>query len=247
MTDVRDVAEAPSPRSTPTALLQLALQQGADLDKLERLLEMQRKWEETEAKKLYAASMTAFKKAAPEILKRKLVSFDGAKGKTEYMHAELADVCDAIIGALADVGIYHRWTTEQSEGKVKVTCTLTHTAGHTEASTLEAGHDASGGKNSIQAIASTVTYLERYTLLAASGLATKSMTDNDGRGATTVANITATQAEMLNAMIEDTGTDRAKLLEFLKVETIEALPADCMDRAIGALQAKRRQKKGAPT
>ena len=44
--------------------------------------------------------------------------------------------------------------------------------------------DTSGSKNSIQAISSAVTYLQRYTLLAATGLSTSELgnLDNDGRG-----------------------------------------------------------------
>jgi hypothetical protein len=41
--------------------------------------------------------------------------------------------------------------------------------------------DATGNKNPVQQIGSTVTYLQRYTLLAATGLAT-SDSDDDGRG-----------------------------------------------------------------
>ena len=52
--------------------------------------------------------------------------------------------------------------------------------GHSEETTLKAPPDTSGSKNSIQAIGSTVTYLERYTLLAATGMAAAGM-DNDGR------------------------------------------------------------------
>jgi hypothetical protein len=45
---------------------------------------------------------------------------------------------------------------------------------------MNSGPDDSGGKNKIQAIASAKSYLERYTLLAITGLATKDM-DDDGR------------------------------------------------------------------
>jgi hypothetical protein len=62
---------------------------------------------------------------------------------------------------------------------VKVTCKLTHKQGHSEEVTLEAPLDTSGGKNNIQAMGSSVSYLERYTLLAITGLATKEQ-DDDG-------------------------------------------------------------------
>jgi hypothetical protein len=54
--------------------------------------------------------------------------------------------------------------------------------GHSEeGAVLEGAPDTSGSKNSIQAVGSTVSYLERYTLLAATGLAAKDQ-DDDGRG-----------------------------------------------------------------
>jgi hypothetical protein len=52
--------------------------------------------------------------------------------------------------------------------------------GHHEETTLSSSPDDSGGKNSIQAIGSAVTYLQRYTLLALTGLATREQ-DNDGK------------------------------------------------------------------
>ena len=82
---------------------------------------------------------------------------------------------------LSAVGISHKWKMCQSP-EISVTCVLTHEMGHSEETTLKASPDTSGSKNSIQAIGSTVTYLERYTLLAAVGLAAAGM-DNDGRAA----------------------------------------------------------------
>ena len=46
----------------------------------------------------------------------------------------------------------------------------------------ETSPDDSGGKNPIQSIGSTITYLERYTILALTGLATKEQ-DDDGKSA----------------------------------------------------------------
>jgi ERF superfamily len=76
----------------------------------------------------------------------------------------------------------HSWKMNQEGQWIKVTCILTHELGHSEETTLMGAPDNSGSKNAIQAVGSTVTYLERYTLLAACGLSTKG-SDNDGRGA----------------------------------------------------------------
>lgn len=162
---------------TPMDLLQVAMSNHADLDRLEKLMDLHFRWQAKEAEKQFDAAMVAFKSEAPEILRNKHVKF----GQTEYDHATLDQVCEPIIEALSKHGITHRWKPTQAEGLIRITCILKR-AGHSEETSLESAPDNSGGKNSIQAIASAVTYLERYTLLAATGLAVKNG-DNDGAGA----------------------------------------------------------------
>ena len=153
---------------TPMQLVQMAVSQGADIDKLSKLLDLQLRWEADQARKAFIVALNDFKADAPKIIKTKEVSF-GA-GKTAYKHA-LAGVASEQIGAaLAVHGISHRWDVQQEAAKIKVTCILTHAQGHSERVSLEATPDTSGSKNSIQAIGSTVSYLQRYSLFAATGL-----------------------------------------------------------------------------
>jgi hypothetical protein len=160
---------------TPMALIEIATRQGAGIEQLERLMALQERYEKNEARKAYFAAMDEFKKNPPELEKNKHVKFN----TTEFDHATLDHVTERIIAALSKVGISHSWKPTQIDGKVRVTCVLSHRAGHSEETTLEGPPDNSGSKNAIQAIAATVTYLERYTLLAATGLAVKGM-DSDG-------------------------------------------------------------------
>lgn len=166
----------------PADLLRYALDSGADLDRLEKLMELQERHEANKARMAFVDAMATFKKNAPTIYKDKNVSFSG----TNYNHATLGDICEAVIEALADNGISHDWDTKQPEsGMIVVTCTLTHCLGHSKSTSMESPPDNSGKKNGIQQIASTITYLQRYTLLGACGLATKDREhDDDGRGAT---------------------------------------------------------------
>lgn len=164
--------------ATPADLLRIALEGGADIEKLEHLMALQERYEANEARKAFVQAMAEFKKNPPEIFKRKNVSF----GDTSYMHATLGDVTAITVAALARCGFSHRWDIDQPDGQITVKCVLTHALGHSEATTLKAGADQSGKKNSIQAVASTVTYLQRYTLLSSCGLATQDMPDDDGIG-----------------------------------------------------------------
>lgn len=169
-----------------------ALQAGATVEQLQGLLALQKDWEANEARKAYVAAMAEFKKNPPEIFKRKEVAF----GDTRYSHATIGDVTSLTVAGLAAHGFSHRWDTRQTDGRIEVTCILTHNLGHSESTTLEASPDSSGKKNAIQQVASTVTYLQRYTLLAACGLATKDMEDDDGAAAGQVVEV---PAELLQA------------------------------------------------
>ncbi len=162
---------------TPLGLLQMAVQQKANVDQLAKLLELHERWQAGQACQAFNAAMAKFKQRPPKILKNKHSILDGM----EYDHATLDHVTEAITESLSAVGITHRWIVSQSN-EIAVTCVLTHEMGHREETTLNALPDTSGSKNSIQAIGSTVTYLERYTLLAATGMAAAGM-DNDGRSA----------------------------------------------------------------
>ena len=169
--------------TTPARLLEMAVAQGADLDRLERLMALQERWEAGEAKKAFDEAHSAFKGEAVEIIKRKQVDFTNkAGGRTQYKHAELADVVDALAPALSKHGFSWKWTPKQTPEWLEITCTLTHKDGHSESVTLGAAPDASGGKNSIQAIISAKTYLERHKLKAIAGVAEKGE-DDDGAGA----------------------------------------------------------------
>ena len=174
------IIEPQSMAITPMTMLNMAVSQGADLDKLEKLMALQERWEANEARKAFAEALTAFKAVPISIGKDKHVSFATSKGKTEYNHATLGNVCNVIGEELSKHGLSYRWNTVQAEGKIKVSCVLMHVKGHSESISLEASADDSGGKNNIQAIGSTVSYLQRYTLLAITGTATQEQ-DDDGR------------------------------------------------------------------
>ena len=85
---------------TPLGILQIAVQQGADVDKLAKLMELQERWQANHARQAYNAAMAKFKQRPPKITKNKHVKFDD----TEYDHATLDHVVDAITESLARSG-----------------------------------------------------------------------------------------------------------------------------------------------
>jgi hypothetical protein len=93
-------------------------------------------------------------------------------------------VMNAITEPLTRHGFSLAWVPSTGErGSVKVTCRLTHSEGHSEECSLESERDTSGSKSSAQAVASTITLLQRYTALSLLGIATADMVEETGERA----------------------------------------------------------------
>lgn len=157
-------------------------------EELREFLQMQDEWQARENEKAYLRAMAAWKAGGvPPIPKNVEVDYMTRDNKrVHYWHEDLADVVAVVLPLMAAVGLTTSWRPVQ-EGRgenmlITVETVVTHTAGHRERVTLYAAPDMSGGKNSIQAVKSTISYLERIGLLAILGLAAKGH-DNDGRGA----------------------------------------------------------------
>lgn len=165
---------------TPMMLIQQASAQGASIEQMAQLFELKLRVEADEARKAFNEAMARFKSNPPRITK----NVQKQAGQMALNYASLDHVCDALIPALAQHGLRHAWAMKQDGSMMTVTCTLTHELGHSEGTSMTAGYDQSGGKNGIQAIASAQTYLQRYTLLAATGQAAGGM-DDDGVGSGT--------------------------------------------------------------
>lgn len=164
--------------ATPTTLVQIAIQQGADLDRIERLMNMQISWEKREAEKAFNAAFASFKAEATCVIKNKPVTNGPLAGKK---YAELFAVVNAVTPALSNHGLSAAWKiTKDEKDWIEVTCTLKHVQGHADSVSMGGPVDIGGAKNPIQARASTVSYLERYTLKAITGLAEQEEDDNGG-------------------------------------------------------------------
>lgn len=171
------LATLPEPATlNPIQLLQIAVQKGVDAEQLKMLMELQREWKADQARDAFVNAMNAFRSEALKVVKTKEVSF----GTTAYKHATLANTVAIVAPALSKHGFSHRWETSQDGQIITVACVITHQLGHSERTTLSAPPDQTGGKNAIQAVGSAVSYLQRYTFMAITGLAASDQ-DDDGQ------------------------------------------------------------------
>ena len=163
--------------NSPAAMMMQAMSQGANLAQIEKMMDLQDRWERKEAEKAYNAAFAAFKAEAVRIIKGRKVTDGPLRGK-EY--AELHDVVDAVTPALSRHGLSTAWKlTRDEKDWLEVTCTLKHVGGHAESVSMGGMPDTGGAKNALQARASSLSYLSRYTLKAICGVA-EGGDDSDG-------------------------------------------------------------------
>lgn len=160
-------------QTTPAQLLALAVDKDLDIEKLAKLMELQREYNADLARKAFFHAFIDFQSNSPELRKGKKVDFKTKDGDTvSYAYAPLADIVRQIKETCKECGLSYRWEIEDTKEEIKVTCIITHTDGHSERTTMTANPDTSGKKNSIQARGSAIEYMKRYTLIGALGLST---------------------------------------------------------------------------
>lgn len=144
---------------------------------LDRLMGLQERHERREAEKAFNMALVALKRDLPAVIGHDAsVSYKN----TNYTHSTLAYAMDQVQPALTRHGFALYWRTpDAGKGLVSVTCVLAHEMGHSSETTLSGQPDTSGSKNAVQAVASTVTYLKRYTALSLLGISTADMKDVD--------------------------------------------------------------------
>lgn len=212
---------------SPAALLQLAVTQGADVESLEKLMDLSDRWEAKQAQKAYYDAMAAFQRGCPII--------ERADKAHTSKYATLERIVMTVRDNLADAGLSYRFENAETDGKFSVTCVITHLDGHSERTTMTASADTSGSKNPIQAIGSTTTYLQRYTLCGALGIVTGGEDVDGGKPAELVSD---EQLAELKELVEATGESDAKLLEWAGVKSLADFPLSHYKSAVKGLNKK---------
>ncbi len=229
---VGDVDNRPALVSPYPGLIELALTKKAAVEILDKLFDLQIKWEKNEAEKAFNVAMANFKAEPLDIIKDAHVEY------INHDHASLGTALKQISLAMAKHGLNVTWRTSNENELVSVTCRITHSKGHYISSTLSSPPDTSGGKKGLPATGSAITFLCRYTVLPLAGLAATPK-DDDG------AAWEAAQGERISLDQRTEIQDKLKALknekQFLahyKIESLDDLPASQYQGAIVNLQAK---------
>lgn len=224
------------PVSESAAIIQVieraAMNPQVDMDKMERLLEMQQRIVARNAQAEFAAALADMQAELPVIKER------GKNTNTGSKYALWEDVNEQIRPILGKHGFSISFRTKTEGDFVAVTGVLTHRSGHSEETTFTLPVDKGPGRNLVQAHGSSISYGKRYTAAALLNLTSRGE-DDDGNGADAPPVVSEEQAQNIRDLIQAVGADEAKFLQYLKVPSVSAIPAKHYQRAVDALNAKR--------
>lgn len=236
----------------------IVLTPGANLDALDRIVALRERVAASEAKAAFDRALSAMQPTLPSIdSKGKITVYkkpdrdkpggpvegvDVPQQKTPY--ALLADINDAVRPGLGEHGfaISHR-IGQAADGKITITGILSHRDGHREETTIILKHDATGSKNEVQAVGSTISYGRRYTTLALLNISSRAPQDMDDDGKAAGVNagkpeVTEEEFAALRELLVKTNTTEEKFLETYEVASVEALSGIQYGQAFTLLNQK---------
>lgn len=225
---------------SPAEMIKQAVQGGADLDKLEKLLQLQEKWESNQARKAFAASFAEAQKNILSVTKTKTNS------QTHSKYADLGDVIESskpIYTAEGFSVIFYEGDTPLAE-HIRIYADVLHGMGHKETYHYDVPMDGKGIRGNenmtkIHAKASSTAYGRRYLMCMIWNIPTQ---DNDGNSVD-VETINEKQLANLRDQLAELDKKEDMFCTYLEVDKLEELPLAKLNKAQSALDAARDKKK----
>lgn len=150
----------------------VAMSPDADIEKLERMLDMQERVLNRNAKQAFTADLAAMQEDLPRIIEHGV-------GHNNAKFAKLEDINDVIRPVLHKHGFAVTFRIKNENNLVWVYTVLSHKMGHSEETSIPLALDNSGSKNAVQAVGSSISYGKRYGICAMLNISTGDDTDGN--------------------------------------------------------------------
>ena len=214
-----------------------ALDPNVDIDKMERLLQMQERIIDRQAKADYTAALSQMQPNLPVITEKGKIKNNS--GNVQSTYAKWEDINEAIRPVLHAHSFAPNFRIEErANDKIVVFAILSHAGGHSE----ETGSpplmaDTSGNKNAIQALGSSVSYGKRYTAGAILNLTSRGE-DDGGQAGGAGLTVSPEQFTQLRDLIEASKSNEAAMLRVFNAPSLEQFPLAKFEDAITSLKRK---------
>lgn len=159
-------------------LIEMAIDKGVDVEKLERLMNMKKDWDAEQARIAFGEAMMKFQSKCPIIKKKKTVK--NKDGVQLYKFAPIESIVAQTKDLIAENGFSYYIKSDMTSEKVKATVIIKHVGGHAEESSVDLPLlSKTNLMSDAQVVAGTLTFAKRYAFCNAFGIITGDE-DNDG-------------------------------------------------------------------
>lgn len=178
MTQLATIQEQETDQLTSimTVIERCALNPNVDVEKMQKLLDMQERILNRNAKQSFAAALAGMQADMPQITKNGEIKING---KVQSKYALFEDINEQVKPVLQKYGFAISFRVKQNEKSIKIIAILSHQEGHSEETELDLPIDTSGNKNSVQSVGSSLQYGKRYAMCALLNISTGGE-DDDG-------------------------------------------------------------------
>jgi len=234
----RDVAVMKE--QSPMEMAQSFLTAGGDLESLEKMMDLQERFENNEAKKAFFAAMVQAQKEMPVI-------YEGRRNKqTNSNYAAYKDIVRDAKPIYTKFGLSVSFYEGESKKAdyIKFCADVYHEKGHSKTFSADLPIDDKGAKGAptktkIHGIKSAMSYGRGILLSSIFNIPTNDDVDDDGNGAGNSAQcITVDQCTEITDKLKETNGDKTRFLKNFNASSIEAIPVAQYTRAINMLKAK---------
>ena len=227
----------PEPANILDIVSRAASDPNIDVAKTEKLLEMYERISVRNAEVSFNTAMKAAQEEMPKILRNK------ENQQTNSRYADLEKVNAAIVPVYTKHGFSLSFGTADCPiaGHYRVTCLVSHIAGHSRSYQADVPADMTGlkgnaNKTATHGFGSTMSYGRRYLTLLVFNI---TLTNEDKDGNQAGDTLTDEQVANLEALLTETGADKAKFLRYVKVESLDQIPAKNYSAMVKLIEAKR--------
>lgn len=218
-----------------SVIARAAADPNVDIDKLERLLEMQERVIARNSRSAYYDALAELQPKLPVVTERGGIK--DRNGHVQSTYALWEDVNEAIRPILAEHGFSLTFKVTRAADQITTTGILAHRNGHSEQTELSLPTDTSGSKNAVQAVGSSTSYGKRYTAFALLNI-TSTGEDDDGQKGGAPEPIDNDRVGLLHDLADAVGADKIKLCKYYRVQSLKDLPASKYDDAFARLKEK---------
>lgn len=228
----------PEPANILDIVSRAASDPNIDVAKTEKLLEMYERIAARNAEVSFNTAMKSAQEEMPKILRNK------ENQQTNSRYADLERVNAVIVPVYTKHGFSLSFGTADCPmaGHYRVTCLVSHVAGHSRAYQADIPADMTGlkgnaNKTATHGFGSTMSYGRRYLTLLVFNI---TLTNEDHDGNQPQDTVTEEQIANIEALLTETASDKAKFLRYLKVESIADIPAKNYSAVVKIIEAKRK-------